>query len=130
MILFCRQSVDPATDLARAAGLARNCVLRMVALPCSSKVEVPHIMRVLEDGADGVLVVACPEHACRFMVGNTRAEKRINYARGLLETVGMGAERLALARGAKLSAEALAELGNSRGRAVEPLGANPLRRRK
>lgn len=127
VVLFCRQSVDPAADLARAVSLARDCELRLVAMPCSSKVEVPHVMRVLEEGADGVLVVACPDGTCQFMVGNARAAKRIDYAGKLLDSVGMGAGRVSLALGKGLSAQGLADLGNAAARAVVSLGANPMK---
>lgn len=127
VVLYCQQSLDPATDVTAARGLARECVPRFVAMPCSSKAEVSHLMRVLEDGADGVLVAACPDRACRFMVGNMRAEKRIGRVRELLDAAGLGAERAALVRGSGLSAARFAELADERALAVRPLGTNPIK---
>lgn len=125
--LYCMQSLDPATDVSAARKLARSCVPKFVAMPCSSKAEVPHILKVLEEGADGVLVIACPDRACQFMVGNRRAEKRMGRVRELLEAAGLGAERAALARGAMISADRLAELADERALAVRPLGRNPVK---
>ena len=83
-------------------------------------------LKILADGADGVLVVACPEGHCRNLVGNVRAEKRINYVRTLLETAGMGAERLALERGEKLTGKDLLELAKRRLGPLKILGPNPM----
>jgi len=126
VVLYCRQSVDPDADLAAAVKKADGFSPRLVAMPCSSKVEVPHLMKVLERGADGVVVLACPENECKFLVGNVRAEKRVNYARGLLDQVGMGAERLGIARGSRLSAEEAMAVAEHRANQVRLLGKNPL----
>jgi hypothetical protein len=73
-----------------------------------------------------VLVVACPEGHCRNLVGNVRAEKRINYARSLLDTAGMGAERLTLERGENLTGKDLLELVQRRLGPLQMLGPTPM----
>ncbi len=127
-VLYCRQSVEQTTDVTQVPGLVDGARARLVAMPCSSKVEVPHLMRILEDGADGVLVIACPDKQCRFLVGNTRAEKRVAHAAGLLEEIGMGAARVAIVRGENLKEDDLARLCRQQADAVAPLGMNPLRK--
>ncbi|MGD9975756.1 MAG: hydrogenase iron-sulfur subunit [Desulfatirhabdiaceae bacterium] len=127
VVLFCRQSVDPATDISAVIGLLQVGRSRLVALPCSSKTDVPHILKVLEDGADGVLIVACPDKACRFMVGNVRAEKRIRYVHDLLESAGLGGARISLIRGVGLTADNLAEQVDQQALAVRSLGINPIK---
>jgi coenzyme F420-reducing hydrogenase delta subunit len=97
------------------------------ALPCSSKIEPSYALKMLADGADGVLVVACPEGHCRNLVGKVRAEKRINYVRSLLDTAGMGAERLTLERGENLMEKDLLELAQSRLGPLKILGPNPMK---
>lgn len=53
-------------------------------------------MRALESGADKVYVVTCPEGACHYREGNIRARKRIAYAQGLIEEIGLDRDRLEL----------------------------------
>jgi coenzyme F420-reducing hydrogenase delta subunit len=89
--------------------------------------ESRHLLKLLEKGYDAALVVACPEKTCRFLVGNSRAEKRIAYVRGLLDQVGMGAERLALERGKSLGLDDLMELAAGRAAKLKDLGPNPLK---
>ncbi|MCF8099817.1 MAG: hydrogenase iron-sulfur subunit, partial [Desulfarculaceae bacterium] len=69
----------------------------------------------------------CPEKACQHLVRSNRAEKRIARGRGLLEQVGMGAERVGLDRGAGLSLDDLMEMAGQRAEAVRALGPNPMK---
>jgi F420-non-reducing hydrogenase iron-sulfur subunit len=127
VLLYCRQSLAPETKPFQGVRPGQGFSARLVVMPCSSKMEPRHLLKVLEKGADGVLLVACPEGSCRFLVGNVRAEKRVAYARGLLDQVGMGAERLAMERGQSLSVDDLMELAAGRAAQVKSLGPNPLK---
>ncbi|MCB2189112.1 MAG: hydrogenase iron-sulfur subunit [Deltaproteobacteria bacterium] len=126
VVLYCRQTL--ARDVKEPQGVRKldGFNVRLVLLPCSSKVETPHFLRILETGAAGVLLVACPEKTCTFLVGNSRAERRIAYAQGLLAQVGMGTERLQMTRAADLTLEDLMELAARQAELVKPLGPNPM----
>lgn len=96
VVFFCQQ-LDPNQDVNRRA-LEREMGkrIRFFPLPCSGRIDSLHLMRALESGADKVYVVTCPEGACHYREGNIRAKKRIAYAQGLIEEVGLDAERLEL----------------------------------
>ncbi len=68
--------------------------LRVVRVPCSGKVDIPHIFRAFEKGACAVMVFACYKDNCKYIHGNVRAEKRIEDVRGILEEIGIEAERV------------------------------------
>jgi F420-non-reducing hydrogenase iron-sulfur subunit len=70
--------------------------LKFVKLPCSSLVKDVYILRAFEAGADAVMVVTCPEGACRHVEGNLRAKKRVRWVQALLDEIGLGAGRLVL----------------------------------
>ena len=72
-------------------------------------------------------MVACPEGHCRNLVGNVRAEKRINYVRSLLDKAKMGAERLTLERGENLTEKDLLDLAQRRLGPLKILGPNPMK---
>jgi coenzyme F420-reducing hydrogenase delta subunit len=127
IVLFCRQSVDGTVSLSHAYRRLPGLGVRLVVLPCSSNVEVRQLVKMLEQGADGILVVACPEQACRFLVGSNKAEKRVEYVRRLLAEIDFGAERVGIVRGANLSAEQLLGLAAERAALVRELGPNPMR---
>ena len=72
--------------------------LHKIELPCSSRVDPIHILKAFENGADGVIVVACPEAVCRMQKGSKLAGKRFEYTRKLMEEAGINPERLMLFR--------------------------------
>jgi F420-non-reducing hydrogenase iron-sulfur subunit len=127
ILLYCKQVLAQTAKPFEGMLPGKGFSARFVVMPCSSKMEPPHLLKVLEKGHDGALLVACPEGNCRFLVGNARAEKRIAYVRGLLDQVGMGAERLALERGQELSVEGLLDMAAGRVSQVINLGPNPLK---
>ncbi len=53
---------------------------------CSGKIDVKYIVGAFEHGADGVLVLGCPEGDCHFQDGNTEARKRIYLLHNLLHS--------------------------------------------
>ena len=127
VVLYCQHCV--ADDANVTVGVQQTCGLtvRPTMIPCSSKVEISHLLRILEQGADGVELVACPQDKCRFLVGSLNAQKRVERAGGLLDEIRMGGERLGLSRGERLSAEELLALAQARAEAVKPLGPNPMK---
>jgi len=127
VVVYCRNAVSSAAEMPEGPLTAKGFHAFFAALPCSSKIEPSSLLKILADGADGVLVVACPEGRCRNLVGNIRAEKRINYVRSLLDTAGMGAERLTLERGEMLMEKDLLELAQRRVGPLKILGPNPMK---
>jgi coenzyme F420-reducing hydrogenase delta subunit len=128
VVLYCQHSVAGEREAIAAAHQTSGLSMRPMMMPCSSKVEVPHLLKILEQGADGVELVVCPEGACRFLVGNLKAQKRVRYAGALLDQVELGGQRLGLSHGISLSAEELVAFVRARAEAVMPLGPNPMKR--
>jgi len=90
--LLCENSawkayVDAAAKGAEASRLLKD--LDAVKLPCSGKIEVGLILKLLENGSAGVLVLGCPKDNCTFIRGNYRAEKRVGAAKAALREAGL-----------------------------------------
>ena len=68
--------------------------LDAVKLPCSGKIEVGLILKLLEKGNAGVLVLGCPKDNCTYIRGNYRAEKRIRAAKAAVREAGLDENRL------------------------------------
>ena len=115
VLFYCRQCVAANADLTAIPNRAEM-------LPCSSKVRVSHLMKILDAGADAVEIVACPEETCRQMVGSRRAEKRVEYVRGLLVAAGLRGERIGISRGSNLSAQDLLDIAGKRAEALHRPG--------
>ena len=65
-------------------------------LPCSSMVKDVYLLRAFEAGADAVLVFVCPQGQCRYVEGNIRAGKRVQFVKKLLDEIEIDGRRLAL----------------------------------
>ncbi|MHC4176526.1 MAG: hydrogenase iron-sulfur subunit [Planctomycetota bacterium] len=128
VVLYCQHCVAGDASVTVASQQTRGLSVRPKMMPCSSKVEIPHLLKILEQGADGVELVACPQDRCRFLVGSLKAEKRVDRASGLLDEIRMGGQRLGLSRRTKLAAEDLIALARARAEAVKPLGPNPMKK--
>lgn len=127
VLLFCERCTAREPSSVSSFTDTGNISVRMDMLPCSSKVDVSHLLKIVEQGADGVEVVCCPVGACQCIDGNVREGKRVEYARGLLGQIGMGADRLGITHGAALSRGDLAGIAEKRAQAVGPLGVNPMK---
>jgi coenzyme F420-reducing hydrogenase delta subunit len=68
--------------------------VELVRLPCTGKVEIGLLLRCLEEGRPGVLVLGCPVDNCKYLIGSTRARKRVAMTRSLLQQAGLNPERV------------------------------------
>lgn len=130
VVLYCQHGL---CDEAKASAWSQEIPglsVRGIMMPCSSKIEVSYILKILESGTDAVEIVACPEKSCKFLVGSLRAERRIEYIRGLLEKIGYGPERVGISRKLSQSPEQLIDLARARADAVRSLGINPMKKGK
>jgi coenzyme F420-reducing hydrogenase delta subunit len=68
--------------------------IKIIKLPCTGKIDVVYLLKTFLSGADGVYVAGCMEGDCHYLTGNLRARKRVEYAKKILDEVGIGGERL------------------------------------
>jgi coenzyme F420-reducing hydrogenase delta subunit len=61
---------------------------------CTGKIDATHITNAFEEGADGVLILGCPEGDCHYQDGNYEAKKRVYLLRTMLESMGIEKERI------------------------------------
>jgi coenzyme F420-reducing hydrogenase delta subunit len=93
VIYACQQAMpDPAVLKAKwGKSQAR---LRVLAEPCSSKVESFQLLRTLATPVDLVWVIGCAEASCRYEDGSRRLGGRVRYVQRYLEEIGLEADRL------------------------------------
>ena len=61
---------------------------------CTGKIDTTHMIEAFEKGADGILILGCPEGDCHYQDGNYEAKKRVFLLRKLLESMGIEKERI------------------------------------
>ena len=104
--------------------------IKIIRVPCTGKVDILHILRAFEKGADGVYAVGCMEGDCHFTSGNFRARKRIEQAKGLLDTVGVGGERVEMFNLASSEGPLFAKYATEFVDKIKDLGPNPIKLKK
>ncbi len=68
--------------------------VEIVRLPCSGKVEIGLVLKALERGRPGVLILGCPKDSCKYLKGSHRAEQRVRMIHRILRDVGVEEERV------------------------------------
>ena len=101
--------------------------IRIIRVPCTGKVDLIHILRAFEKGADGVYVVGCMEGDCRFDNGNLRARKRVAQAKAILDKVGVGGERVKMFNLSSGEGPRFAEYAVEMTEKIEAMGPNPIK---
>jgi coenzyme F420-reducing hydrogenase delta subunit len=101
--------------------------IRIIKVPCTGKVDLAHILRSFEKGADGVYVVGCLEGDCRFNTGNLRARKRVEQASKILDIVGVGGERVRMFNLSSGEGPRFAEIAIEMTEKIKKLGPNPIK---
>ena len=94
-VFYCSNNLD-AGRVAGSWGDLGGDTVKTIGLPCSGKVDVPYLVKALETGMDGVVIVACKKKECRHFEGSLRAHKRAQAVESLLEEIGFGAGRISV----------------------------------
>jgi len=89
----------PPNGAAREASPTRQHTppsVREIRVPCAGKLQPEHFLKAFEQGVDLVLVATCGDGRCRYLEGQRRVQRRIDYVKDILNDIGLGGERLAL----------------------------------
>ncbi len=87
--LCCNWCSYAGADLAGVSRVQYPPNVRIVRVMCSGRVEMGHIVRALEMGADGVLVTGCHIGDCHYISGNEQAQRAIAATQEVLKVLGM-----------------------------------------
>jgi coenzyme F420-reducing hydrogenase delta subunit len=90
-------------------------------------VDVIHILRALEKGADGACVIGCLEGECHFNTGNLMAKRRVEQAQKILDTIGIGGERAKMYNLSSSEGPRFARYATEFTEEIKELGPNPLK---
>lgn len=100
---------------------------RIIRVPCSGKVDIIHILRAFEKGADGVYVVGCMEGDCHYNQGNFRARKRVEQAARLLDRIGVGGDRVRMYNLSSGEGPLFAQYSTEMINRIREMGPSPIR---
>ena len=127
LALFYCQNVPESGEAERQAlEEAYGLHIRLFPIPCSGRVESVHLLRALEEYADAVYVITCPEGACRYFEGNSRARKRVERTREIIAGIGLERERVGIVIGSEDNPVPLSELARKIMEQISGLGPSPV----
>jgi coenzyme F420-reducing hydrogenase delta subunit len=104
--------------------------VKIIKVPCSGRVAIIHMLKALEEGADGVIVAGCLEGDCHYQSGNLRAKKRVIYVQEILEKIGIEAERVAMYNLSAGEGPRFAEIAREMTEKIKELGPSPIKNSK
>jgi F420-non-reducing hydrogenase iron-sulfur subunit len=88
-----------AYEGADAAGRARRTYpegFKAIRVMCSGRVDPQYILEAFDAGADGVLILGCPDGSCHYKSGNVEVLKRVTLVNRTLQQFGIDPNRLVL----------------------------------
>ena len=104
--------------------------VKVIQVPCSGRVDILHLLKAIEDGADGVYVAGCLEGECHFLTGNLKAKKRVQFVKKTLEELGIEPERVEMFNLSAGEGPRFAEIALEMVNRIKQLGPSPVRLNK
>jgi coenzyme F420-reducing hydrogenase delta subunit len=102
--------------------------VEIIRVPCTGRVDIIHLLKTLEDGADGVYVAGCLEGDCHYLSGNLKARKRVEYVQKVLEELGVDKGRVAMYNLSAAQGPRFVEIAKEYTAIVRELGPSPFRK--
>jgi len=100
--------------------------IKIIQVPCTGRVDILHMLRAFEDGADGVYVAGCLEGECHFISGNIKTRKKVEYVKKTLEELGIEPERIEMFNLSSAQGSRFAEIANEMMDKIKELGPSPI----
>jgi coenzyme F420-reducing hydrogenase delta subunit len=100
--------------------------IKVIQVPCSGRVDIIHLLKAIEDGADGVYIAGCLEGECHFLTGNLKARKRVNYVKKVLEELGIEPERVEMYNLSAGEGPRFVEIAREMEERIRELGPSPV----
>ncbi len=127
IVMGCMQCCYAAADLAGTMKLQYDVSARIIRMPCTARLDLNFILKALQEGADGVLIVGCHPGDCAYKTGNLGAERRVRFARKLVGQLGMNEERVKMVFVSAAEGEQFAKHINDFAKKIREIGPNPIR---
>jgi len=127
LIAFCcKYCAYAAADLAGSMRLNYPSNVKITQVPCTGRVDIIHLLKALEDGADGVYVAGCMEGDCHFVSGNLKAKQRVAYVKKTLSEIGIEPERIDMFNLSSAMGPRFAEIAIEMTERIRKIGPSPI----
>ena len=124
---LCNWCTYAGADLAGTSRMQYPANIRIIRLMCSGGLDPTYVLKVLLEGADGVLIGGCHPGDCHYLNGNYKARRRVAALKKILEKSGLEPERVWLRWISASEGAYFAETVRDIVDHIKKLGPNPLR---
>jgi len=124
---LCNWCTFTAADLAGTSRLEYPQNVRIVRMMCSGMVDPMYVIKSFIGGADGVLIGGCWPGDCHYINGNMKVRRRVALLKKMLDTFGIGEDRLWLKWIAASEGNMFAETVEQMTQHLGKLGPSPFR---
>ena len=102
--------------------------VKIVKVPCTGRVDIIHMLKAFENGADGVYPGGLPRRGLPLSGREPEGQKRVEYVKQLLEECGIGGERVAMYNLSSAQGQRFAEIAREMTEKIRELGPNPVKK--
>ena len=97
LAFLCNWCSYAGADLAGVSRIQYPPNVRVIRVPCSSRINPFFIVKALQQGIDGVLVAGCHPGDCHYISGNYVARRKFTIIKNFLEYIGIEKDRVQFA---------------------------------
>jgi coenzyme F420-reducing hydrogenase delta subunit len=101
--------------------------IKIILMPCTGRVDILHLLKAFEGGADVVFVAGCLEGECHYLTGNIQARKRVAKLKKDFVSMGFEPERLEMFNLSSSEGPRFAAIANEMAERAFKLGPSPVR---
>ncbi len=102
--------------------------IKIILLPCTGRVDILHLLKAFEGGADVVFVAGCLEGECHYLSGNIQARKRVAKIKNDFEALGLEPERIEMYNLSSSEGPRFAAIAQEMAERAFKLGPSPVRK--
>lgn len=92
----CNWGAYSAVEMAGVNRSGYSASIKLVRIACLGRLHLGILLKAFELGADGVIMLGCPEEHCHYESGMTKAKEMFAQAREILGLLGIEKQRLEL----------------------------------
>ncbi|MGB9134007.1 MAG: hydrogenase iron-sulfur subunit [Candidatus Bathyarchaeia archaeon] len=104
--------------------------MHVVKVMCAGRIDPVIVLETFAKGADGVLIIGCPQPDCHYVEGNNQTENRVKILKRLLALTGLEPDRLGLDWAYATSIEPFVRIVDEFRKQIMLLGVSPLAGKK
>ena len=90
----CKNCASYSLDLSNLLDNFQHLHVSTIPISCAGSLSPLNILKPLALGADGVIILKCPQESCHFIDGSIKSDKMITFSKDLLKAINANSKRI------------------------------------